>query len=110
MPRLLKWLAFGVGILAIALISIYLFDRMARCTGKGLAREDALKIATKKLNVDFKSTSPNDFVLDKEQFETDAGVWIFTFRAKECTVMVDVDSCGASDIGGITQSCVRLQK
>jgi hypothetical protein len=110
MPRLLKWFAFALGLLALSLIGIYLFDRMARCTTNGLAREDALKVANKKLNIDFKENSSDKFVLDKEQFETDTGVWIFSFRTKECTVMVDIDSCGASDIGGITESCVRLQK
>jgi|SRR5882762_11690764 len=107
MPRLLKW--FGVFcVIALLLFGIHVYDRMTHCTGKGLERKEALRIANEKLKIDFRGNE--EFSLEKDQFEADRGWWTFTFRLKECTVKIIIDNCGASDIGGITEACVSRQR
>lgn len=102
----MKWIAWALVVLVLLSIGVYFVDRMTRCTANGLARGDALRIADEKLKTKFKGEKlTNEFLLVSEQFESDKS-WLFTYRAKDCTVAIIIDKCGVADIGGISKACI----
>lgn len=97
-----------ISVIVLFFVSAYFWDKAKRCEANGYTRENANKIAMKKLEIDFNNFS--SFMLKNEQFDEYDKNWMFTFKNDGCNVDVIVDKCGVSDIGGLTENCFPLQK
>ena len=84
----------------------HVLDRMIACTANGLTRDAALKISNDKLKIHLRSKAP-DFALVESQFDTFKKWWTFSYRYRDCNIDIIVDECGVSDVGGLTEECVR---
>lgn len=106
----LKWITLALMALVLLISTLYIVDRITRCTTNGLARNDALKIADKKLKIQFRDhPSLDNFVLVGEQFDDKS--WMFTYQFKDCVVDIIIDRCGVADVGGLSEGCdMRGQK
>lgn len=106
----IKRLALVLIVPVLILAIVYIADRMIRCTTKGLSRNDAVKIADKKLKTQFRNNpSVDEFVLVAEQFDNRS--WMFSYQLKDCYVDIIIDRCGVADVGGLSEGCIaRTQK
>jgi len=86
--------------------SAFAVDHFLRCNGKPLSREEALQRATDKLR-----RFSQKFVvgnaqpeLVEEHYDATQKTWMFRFRGKACEIIILVDRCHGTDIGG-TNGC-----
>ena len=111
MRRQIKWTVCAFAALALILLGIYVFYIATRCSENGVARDDAKKIATEQLKLKFsKNALSNDFILEKEEFDAVDKSWIFTYRARDCTVAIIIDKCGVADVGGMSEGCLPTRE
>ena len=103
----MKKIIICITVVAVLLVGVFFWQKTIRCKKTGLTHKNAIKVAIKKLQVDFKKVS---FSLKDEAFDNNDKIWILTYHAGDCVVDVIVNRCGASDIGGLTEGCLSFQK
>jgi hypothetical protein len=102
-----KWLYLAFGVLITFVVCVHYVDRMLRCKADGLSRDEALVIANWKLGIQIKDSDLlRRFKILSDQFES-GKVWSITYQAEDCLIIINVDKCGVTDIGGLSRGCPR---
>ena len=92
-------------VVGLLIIGLLILDNFVRCKVNGLVRDDAIKVADRRLKTKFKGHYlENSFVLQSEQLEDDKS-WLFVYTGKDCVVGIIIDKCGVADIGGWSKGC-----
>jgi len=91
-------LATVVGVLVAGVTA----DYWARCHGKPLTRDEALRRSKVRLERFAKSfgTGATLPALIDGRYEEDTKSWAFTYKNADCTVAIIVDRCHGDEVGG----------
>lgn len=100
----------------VVLIFIIIFAIMFKlenksCKENGLEREEAVANADKRLSYFAKNYEFKNMKLQSSGKSDHDKSWTFSYiDDAKCEVMVDVDSCGATDISGFSAPCLLSKK
>jgi len=97
-----------IGLFAVVAIigSVFVVDHFVRCNGKPLTRDEAFRRANAKLQRFSEKFVVGDTPpgLVEERYDDKQKAWMFTFRGRACEIIILVDRCHGTDIGG-TNGC-----
>jgi hypothetical protein len=109
MKRKVKWI-LAIVIVVLAIIGVFLQEER-RCKKDGFEYKEAELNANKRLNYLAKNYIFENMII-KSTIKSDYDKnWTFAYidNAK-CEVMINVDECGATDVSGVSNSCVSAKK
>jgi hypothetical protein len=101
-------------ILLISILILFFYDQYdasARCRPLGYTQEDAEEHAFKKLKFQMERHNFSNIILTSKKFDISEKLWSFEYQDNnKCSISISVDSCGATDVGGMSHQCIALMK
>jgi hypothetical protein len=109
MNRKIKFiLTITIGLLVI--FGVYLQEEK-RCKKDGVEYKEAELNANKRFNYLAKNYYFDNMIIKSTKKSDDNKNWTFAYIDKaKCEVMINVDECGATDVSGVSNSCVSAKK